>query len=412
MQTVCLRLWRADDPDAMLAARACRECLRTISARRSTRFRPTSRGAAIALLSQMVTSAGDAQRHVGRGPDAARARGGRRHPRPLLEMPSSGSRASRGWSAASGAATSSSTRSRASSCCPGSAAAVREFQRMLERHRERRRMRRRRGDRRGHVPVRRDRGVLAGGRLNRGAHAERRPRRPARSPWPRRRRRCHRRPDVSLELALAAYRVRSERPEGRNSMLGALARPRRSGRWGSCMATRRGGRAWCSARDGATVASSATTGPSACGTRRPTGRSGTPLTTRPGHGLTTTISPDGRALPPPPDDTRIRLWNVRSERQRVPDRSAATRTPTTPSPSAPTAARSRLGRLRAGALTDPALGRAARTGIGQRSRQSSVNPRVQPGRARLAAAGDDGPPALGRDPPEARSARSKDGRAG
>ena len=58
VQTVCLRLWLADDPDAMLAERGVQGVLEDYLGEALDAFPPDLRGAAIALLSQMVTSAG------------------------------------------------------------------------------------------------------------------------------------------------------------------------------------------------------------------------------------------------------------------------------------------------------------------------------------------------------------------
>ncbi|MEN3282216.1 MAG: hypothetical protein V7607_3356 [Solirubrobacteraceae bacterium] len=58
VQTVCLRLWRADDPKALLAARGVQGLLEDYLGEALDAFPPDMRGAAVALLAQMVTAAG------------------------------------------------------------------------------------------------------------------------------------------------------------------------------------------------------------------------------------------------------------------------------------------------------------------------------------------------------------------
>jgi WD40 repeat protein len=58
VQTVCLRLWRADDPQALLAQRGVQGLLEDYLGEALGAFAPDDRAAAIALLAQMVTSAG------------------------------------------------------------------------------------------------------------------------------------------------------------------------------------------------------------------------------------------------------------------------------------------------------------------------------------------------------------------
>jgi WD40 repeat protein len=58
VQTVCLRLWQADEPEALLAARGPQGLLEDYLGEALDAFPPNLRGAAIALLGQMVTSAG------------------------------------------------------------------------------------------------------------------------------------------------------------------------------------------------------------------------------------------------------------------------------------------------------------------------------------------------------------------
>ena len=58
VQTVCLRLWQADEPEALLAAKGPQGLLEDYLGEALDAFPPDLRGAAIALLGQMVTSAG------------------------------------------------------------------------------------------------------------------------------------------------------------------------------------------------------------------------------------------------------------------------------------------------------------------------------------------------------------------
>src|SRR5436305_14488 len=58
VQTVCLRLWRAPDPAALLAARGVQGLLEDELGEALAALAPELRAAAIALLSEMVTSAG------------------------------------------------------------------------------------------------------------------------------------------------------------------------------------------------------------------------------------------------------------------------------------------------------------------------------------------------------------------
>ncbi len=58
VQTVCLRLWQASDPEALLATRGVQGLLEDYLGEALDAFPPDVRGAAITLLGQMVTSAG------------------------------------------------------------------------------------------------------------------------------------------------------------------------------------------------------------------------------------------------------------------------------------------------------------------------------------------------------------------
>jgi hypothetical protein len=58
VQTVCLRLWQADEPEALLAAKGVQGLLEDYVGEALEAFPPDQRGAAIAVLGQMLTSAG------------------------------------------------------------------------------------------------------------------------------------------------------------------------------------------------------------------------------------------------------------------------------------------------------------------------------------------------------------------
>ena len=84
VQTVCLRLWRADDPQGVLAARGVQGILEDYLGEALDSFAPEQRAAAVALLAQMVTSAGT--RNVISAEDLMqRVREDDDLPRPLLE---------------------------------------------------------------------------------------------------------------------------------------------------------------------------------------------------------------------------------------------------------------------------------------------------------------------------------------
>ena len=121
VQTVCLRLWQSDSPEALLEAKGPQGLLEDYLGEALEEMPEQLRAAAIALLGQMVTAAGtrnvisaddlfDGVRSEGRGETPGRSQRGARPPEPIA-----------GSCAASGGATSTSTRSPASSWFPGSA---------------------------------------------------------------------------------------------------------------------------------------------------------------------------------------------------------------------------------------------------------------------------------------------------
>ena len=84
VQTVCLRLWRADDPETLLAARGVQGLLEDYLGESLDALPLDLRDAAVALLAQMVTSAGT--RNVISAEDLVqRVRAQDGMPRPLLE---------------------------------------------------------------------------------------------------------------------------------------------------------------------------------------------------------------------------------------------------------------------------------------------------------------------------------------
>jgi hypothetical protein len=58
VQTVCLRLWQADDPDTLLASKGVQGLLEDYLGEALEDLPPSTRAAAIALLGEMVTSSG------------------------------------------------------------------------------------------------------------------------------------------------------------------------------------------------------------------------------------------------------------------------------------------------------------------------------------------------------------------
>ena len=129
------------------------------------------------------------------------------------------------------------------------------------------------------------------------------------------------RPDVSLELALAAFESGSRsdpRPEVRNSMIAALANAQGSGATGILHGhTGAVGQVAFSA-NGRTVVSSSDDGTTRLWNTETHRQMGTPLTTHRGTVFTTTISPDGRSVATATfQDDRIRLWDLRTQKARA-----------------------------------------------------------------------------------------------
>ena len=321
VQTVCLRLWLADDPDAMLAERGVQGVLEDYLGEALDAFPPDLRGAAIALLSQMVTSAGtrnvmsaeDLMQRVLEEDDDI--------PRPLLETAlerlESESRLVR--------------RERrrdlflyeitSEFLLPWIRRRRDEFQRMLERHRERRRIRRLGAIVGvlflfGAIVA-----VLAVWALNQRSNAEQQAEAASTLALASSAEALlQTRPDVSLVLALAAVDSGSRsdpRPQVRNSMIAALANAQGSGATGVLHGhTGPVGQVAFSA-NGRTLISSSADGTTRLWNTETHRQMGPPLTTHRGTVFTTTISPDGRRVATATfEDDRIRLWDVRTQKRR------------------------------------------------------------------------------------------------
>ena len=322
VQTVCLRLWLADDPDAMLAARGVQGVLEDYLGEALDAFPPDLRGAAIALLSQMVTSAGtrnvmsaeDLMQRVLEEDDDI--------PRPLLETAlerlESESRLVR--------------RERrrdlflyeitSEFLLPWIRRRREEFQRMLERHRERRRIRRLGAIVGilflfGAIVA-----VLAVWALNQRSNAEQQAEAASTLALASSAEALlQTRPDVSLELALAAFELGSRsdpRPEVRNSMIAALANAQGSGATGILHGHTGAVGQVAFQANGRTVVSSSDDGTTRLWNTETHRQMGTPLTTHRGTVFTTTISPDGRNVATATfQDDRIRVWDLRTQKARA-----------------------------------------------------------------------------------------------
>ncbi len=122
------------------------------------------------------------------------------------------------------------------------------------------------------------------------------------------------RPDVSLLLALEAYRA-SPRAEARSSALGALTAARDRG----ILAILRGHsdavESVTFSPDGRTLASASTDTTIRLWNARTHKQAGTPLTGHTGAVSNVTFSPDGRTLASASADTTIRLWDTRTHKQ-------------------------------------------------------------------------------------------------
>ncbi len=82
VQTVCLRLWQSDDPDALLTAKGPQGLLEDYLGEAIETMPANLQPAAIQILSEMATtSAGTRQRHLRERPPQPSASAGRRHQR-------------------------------------------------------------------------------------------------------------------------------------------------------------------------------------------------------------------------------------------------------------------------------------------------------------------------------------------
>lgn len=316
VQTVCLRLWLADDPDAMLAERGVQGVLEDYLGEALDAFPADLRGAAIALLSQMVTSAGT--RNVMSAEDLIQRvlEDDDDIPRPLLEQAlerlESESRLIR--------------RERrrdlflyeitSEFLLPWIRRRREEFRRMLERHRERRRIRRLGATVLVLLLFGAIVAALAVWALNQRSNAERQAEAAsALALASSAEAELRSRPDVSLQLALAAHQLGDVRPQVRNSMMGALSRARRSGAVGILHGHTSEVRGVGFARDGQTLISASNDAAVrrwSTGTKKPLGK---PLTIRPTP-FAMTLGPDGRTVASTSfDDDAIRFWDAQSGKQ-------------------------------------------------------------------------------------------------
>jgi WD40 repeat protein len=316
VQTVCLRLWQADDPDAMLAERGVQGVLEDYLGEALDAFPDDLRGAAIALLSQMVTSAGTRnvmsaedlmQRVLDEDDDI---------PRPLLEQAlerlESESRLVR--------------RERrrdlflyeitSEFLLPWIRRRRDEFRGELERQRERRRIHRLLAT----VGVLLLFGAVVGGlavwALKQRSNAEREAdTASALALASSAEAQLETRPDISLELALAAHKFGGDRAEVRNSMIGALASARRSGAVGMLHGHTSAVRSVAFARDGQTLISASDDRAVRRWDARTKKPLGEPLAIRPSP-FSISLGPDGRTVASSSfDDDSIRFWDARTGEQ-------------------------------------------------------------------------------------------------
>ncbi|HEX6583428.1 MAG TPA: WD40 repeat domain-containing protein [Thermoleophilaceae bacterium] len=318
VQTVCLRLWLADDPDAMLAERGVQGVLEDYLGEALDAFPPVLRGAAIALLSQMVTSAGtrnvmsaeDLMQRVLEEDDDI--------PRPLLENAlerlESESRLVR--------------RERrrdlflyeitSEFLLPWIRRRRDEFQQMLARHRERRRIRRLGATVGILLLFGAIVAALAIWALNQRSNAEQQAEEAsALALASSAEALLQTRPDVALGLALAAFDSgshRDPRPEVRNSMIAALANARRSGATGMLHGHTSSVGAVAFSRNGRTLTSSSDDGTARLWDTQSHRQIGPPVTTHSDTISSLALSPDGRTVATSTfDEELIRLWDVRAE---------------------------------------------------------------------------------------------------